>query len=116
MDVLPWAGSLESAHGYGWLAPPSGPTRGSAAAAARDDHGHLNLRRKDDDATMRDRVLDYVSVLWPSRALRSGAVDDWLAPLGGTVVPAELVGHANALMHCACMRGGSIQMGQPKRV
>jgi hypothetical protein len=89
VDVLPWAGSLESAHGYGWLAPPSGPTRGSAAAAARDDHGHLNLRRKDDDATMRDRVLDYVSVLWPSRALRSGAVDDWLAPLGGTVGDAD---------------------------
>jgi hypothetical protein len=38
---------------------------------------------------MRDRVLDYVSVLWPSRALRSGAVDDWLAPLGGTVGDAD---------------------------
>ena len=46
------------------------------------------MRRKDDDATMRDRVLDYVSVLWP-RALRSGAVDDWLAPLGGAVGDAD---------------------------
>jgi hypothetical protein len=47
------------------------------------------LRRKDDDATMRDRVLDYVLVLWPSRALRSSVVDDWLAPLGGTVGDAD---------------------------